>query len=131
MVNELDFDREFTSDEEVEEMLESLTTMVGEQIENYDNRTAIVNPLKIKAVLYTYKVMCYLTKGISAKVSYELNKPYKSMGSVSVVGKDLVFDKTEWFVAAIKLASNFNVYPKANGTIQMDFTFHGLTTPLQ
>lgn len=131
MINELDFDREFTSDEEVEEMLESLTTMVGEQAENDDNRTAIVNPLKIKVVLYTYKVMCYLTTGMSAKVSYELNKPYKSMGSVSVVGKDLVFDKTEWFVAAIKLASNFNVYPKANGTIQMDFTFHGLTTPLQ
>ena len=123
MINELDFDREFTSDEEVEEMLESLTTMVGEQAENDDNRTAIVNPLKIKVVLYTYKVMCYLTKEMSAKVSYELNKPYKSMGSVSVVGKDLVFDKTEWFVAAIKLASNFNVYPKANGTIQMDFTW--------
>ena len=28
---------------------------------------------------------------------------------------------------AVELASNFEVYPKTDGTVQMDFTFHGLT----
>lgn len=69
----------------------------------------------------------YLTKGTKAKVTYALHEPYKSMGVVSVVGSDLLFRNTEWFMKAVELASNFEVYPKTDGTVQMDFTFHGLT----
>lgn len=130
MVNNLDFEKEFMSDAEVEEMLESLTDLIGEQAENEDNRTSIINPRKVQAVLYTYKVLRYLTKGTNAKVTYALNEPYKSMGSVSIVGKELTFSNPKWFMVAVKLASNFNVYPKTNGTVQMDFTFHGLTISL-
>ena len=130
MVNNLDFEKEFMSDAEVEEMLESLTNLIGEQDENEDNRTSIINPRKLQAVLYTYKVLKYLTKGTNAKVTYALNEPYKSMGSVSIVGKELTFSNPKWFMIAVKLAANFNVYPKTNGTVQMDFTFHGLTIPL-
>jgi len=130
MVNNLDFEKEFMSDAEVEEMLESLTDLIGEQAENEDNRTSIINPRKVQAVLYTYKVLKYLTKGTNAKVTYALNEPYKSMGSVSIVGKELTFSNPKWFMVAVKLASNFNVYPKTNGTVQMDFTFHGLTISL-
>ena len=131
MVTELEFDNEFTSPEEVEAMLNSLTDLIGEQIEKEDGRTALVNPNKIKWVLYTYKVLKYLTKDTGAKVTYKLNEPYKSMGSVNIVGKELTFSKPEWFMIAVKLASNFNVYPKTDGTVQMDFTFHGLTEPLE
>lgn len=130
MVNNLDFEKEFMSDAEVEEMLESLTDLIGEQAENEDNRTSIINPRKVQAVLYTYKVLKYLTKGTNAKVTYALNEPYKSMGSVSIIGKELTFSNPKWFMVAVKLASNFNVYPKTNGTVQMDFTFHGLTISL-
>lgn len=130
MVNNLDFEKEFMSDSEVEEMLESLTDLIGEQAENEDNRTSIINPKKVQAVLYTYKVLKYLTKGTNAKVTYALNEPYKSMGSVSIVGKELTFSNPKWFMIAVRLASNFNVYPKTNGTVQMDFTFHGLTISL-
>lgn len=130
MVNNLDFEKEFMSDSEVEEMLESLTDLIGEQAENEDNKTSIINPKKVQAVLYTYRVLKYLTKGTNAKVTYALNEPYKSMGSVSIVGKELTFSNPKWFMVAVKLASNFNVYPKTNGTVQMDFTFHGLTISL-
>ena len=130
MVNNLDFEKEFMSDAEVEEMLESLTDLIGEQAENEDNRTSIINPKRVQAVLYTYKVLKYLTKGTNAKVTYALNEPYKSMGSVSIVGKELTFSNPKWFMIAVRLASNFNVYPKTNGTVQMDFTFHGLTISL-
>lgn len=130
MVSNLDFEKEFMSDSEVEEMLESLTDLIGEQAENEDNKTSIINPKKVQAVLYTYRVLKYLTKGTNAKITYALNEPYKSMGSVSIVGKELTFSNPKWFMVAVKLASNFNVYPKTNGTVQMDFTFHGLTISL-
>ena len=125
--HELGFDTDFMSDTEVEEMLDAIVNTVGSVAASDDSRTAIVNPYRIKQVLYTYKVLKYLTRGTKAKVSYELHAPYKSMGSVSVVGADLSFRNAEWITKAVELASNFEVYPKTDGTVQMNFTFHGLT----
>ena len=128
-IDELDFDTEFEfqSEEEAEDVLNCIIEEIGKQAETEDNCDAIINPLKVKAVLYACKALKYLTRGTGAKVTYKLNEPYKSMGSVSVVGKDLSFCDSEGFVAAAKLASNLNIYPKTNGTTQIDFTFHGLT----
>lgn len=131
MDNNFDFEKEFITDEEVEEALAGLLNFIGEQVTEENSKTAIINKPKAQMVLCTYKLLKYLTKGSSAKVTYALNEPYRSMGSVSVVGKDLVFNNSKWFTAAISMASNFNVYPKTNGTVQMDFTFHGLTIPLE
>lgn len=125
--HELGFDTEFMSDEEVEEMLDNLVTTIGDEIAADNSHVAIINPYRIQQVLYTYKVMKYLAKGTKAKVSYKLHSPFKSMGSVSVVGTDMLFRNTEWFIKAVELASNFEVYPKTDGTVQMNFTFHGLT----
>lgn len=124
---QLDFETEFISDEEVKASVDAMITSLGEQIEYEENQNCIIRPDGIKAVLYTYKVLKYLTKNTKARVTYELNEPYRSMGSVSVTGKDLTFSNPEWFMVAVKLASNFNVYTKTDGTVQMDFTFHGLT----
>lgn len=127
---EFNFDEEFTTDEEVEAMLDAIVTTVGNEAIIEDNRTAIINPYKIQQVLYTYKVLKYLTKGTDAKVSYELHSPFKSMGSVTITGKNLIFRKTEWFMKAVELSANFEVYPKTNGAVEMNFTFHGLTKPI-
>ena len=130
MSKEFNFDEEFTTDEEVEAMLDTIVTTVGNEAVIEDNRTAVINPYKIQQVLYTYKVLKYLTKGTDAKVSYELHSPFKSMGSVTITGKNLIFRKSEWFMKAVELSANFEVYPKTNGTVEMNFTFHGLTKPI-
>ena len=130
MENCFEFEKEFMTDDEVEAMLENLLDFVGGQAEEQDNRNAVLNIPKAKILMCTYKILKHLTKGSGAKVSYELNSPYKSMGSVSVVGKNISFKNSKLFTTAANLASNFNVYPKTNGTVQMDFTFHGLTIPL-
>ena len=127
MFKEFNFDEEFTTDEEVETMLDAIVATVGEEIFIDDNKTSLINPFKIQQVLYTYKILKYLTKGTGAKVTYELHSPFKSMGSVTISGKNLVFRKTEWFMKAVELSANFEVYPKTNGTVEMNFTFHGLT----
>jgi hypothetical protein len=126
-IDKMDFDTEFTSEEEANDMLNCIIEEIGKEAEKEDNQDAIVIPAKVKAVLYTYKALKYLTRGTGAKVTYKLNEPYKSMGSVSVVGKELSFCDSKGFVAAAKLASNLDVYPKTDGTMQIDFTFHGLT----
>ncbi len=127
----LGFDTEFMSDAEVEEMLDNLVTTVGDEAAADDSKTAIINPYRIQQLLYTYKVLKYLTKGTKAKVSYTLHEPYKSMGYVSIVGSNLQFGNTGWFLKAVELASNFEVFPKTDGTVEMNFTFHGLTRTLE
>lgn len=129
--NKFDIDTEFMSDEEVNEMVESAMMCIAQAAADEDNQTMIVIPDRIGQVANTYKILKYLTKGTNAKVSYKLHQPYKSMGCVSVVGKNLQFKNTEWFLAAVNLASNFEVYPKTDGTVQMNFTFHGLTQVIE
>lgn len=121
------FNTDFSNDAEVEEMLDGLISAVGAQAKYEDMETQMINPYRIQEILYTYKVLKYLTRGSKAKVTYELHKPYKSMGYVSVSDKNLSFKNMKWFLKAVELSSNFEVYPKTNGTIQMNFTFHGLT----
>lgn len=129
---EFDFDTEFMTDEEVEMMIDSLITGLAAEKNKDESKISVINPHRIQQALYTYKVLKYLMKSNKeAKVSYELHKPYQSMGSVSVFGKNLVFRKPEWFMKAVELANNFDVYPKTDGTVQMDFTFHGLTNTIE
>lgn len=128
---ESDFNTEFMSDGEIEEMLDNLITTIGDEAAADNSKTAIINPIRVKQILYTYKVMKYLTKGTKATVKYALHQPFRSVGYVSVTGTNLVFKNAEWFVKAVELASNFEVFPKTNGTIEMNFTFHGITRTLE
>lgn len=125
------FDEEILTDEQAEEELDALIECIKEQIDTSETKSSILDAQKLKMIAYTYKVLKYITKGTKAKVVYKLNKPFQSMGSVSVTGKDIMFKNPKWFVAAVKLASNFNVYPKTDGSVRMDFTFHQLTVPLE
>lgn len=126
----VDFNEEFHTDEEVEEMFNNIISMIKET-EDTGSKISIVNPNKVQEVLYTYMVLKYLTKGTNAKVTYELYAPFDSVGSVTVSGKNLAFRKPDWFIKAIELSSNFEVYPKTNGTVEMNFTFHGLMKPIK
>lgn len=128
---EFDFESEYASDSEIEEAMDSIVISVANDIAQDESRTSIINPYRMQQLLYTYKVMKYLMKGTSAKVTYKLHEPYQSMGSVSVTGKDIEFKKVSWFLRAAELASNYEVYPKTDGTVCMTFTFHGITTPIE
>lgn len=124
----LGFDTEFLSDDEVEQMLDSIVTGMGKLCAAEDRQTAIVKPDRVKELLYVYEVLKHLTKANKGvRVTYELYKPYKSMGCVSVIGKHPTFKNPTGFMKAVELSNNLDVYPKTDGTVQMDFTFHGLT----
>ena len=128
---EFDFESEYASDSEIEEAIDSLVISVANDIAQDESRTSIINPYRMQQLLYTYKVMKYLMKGTSAKVTYKLHEPYQSMGSVSVTGKDIEFKNVSWFLRAAELASNYEVYPKTDGTVCITFTFHNLTIPIE
>lgn len=131
MGDEWRFDTEYNSDEELDAALDALVGIVEAQVKTDESRTSMVSLDRARAVVATYKVMQRLVKGSGAKVTYKLNKPFKSMGSVSVCGKDFTFANHKWIAEIIQLADNFEVYPRTDGTVCATFTFHGLTIPLE
>ena len=121
-----EFEIEFHSDEEVWAMLDNVVVTVGEAIAVDENKPAVLNPIKIQQMQFSYGVIKYLTQNTDAKMSYALNEPFKSMGSISVEGKNLAFTNSEWFARACEFASNTEVYPLTNGKVRLTLTFHGL-----
>ena len=126
-----EFEIEFHSDEEVWEMLDNVVVTVGEAVMVDESKPAVLNPIKIQQMQFAYGVVKYLTKNTDAKLTYALNDPFKSMGSISVEGKNLTFTNAEWFAGACEFASNTEIYPLANGKVRMTLTFHGLVRPIE
>ena len=119
------------SDDEIEKRLDEILIPVAKKMAEEDEIDSVLNIQQAEALKYTFQIMQALALATKAKATYEMNEPFKSMGSVSVNGKLLEFNRPDFFMTAIGLASNFNVYPKTNGTVQMDFTFHGMTKPIK
>ena len=70
-------------------------------------------------------------KGTNVQISYKMYEPFKTMGSITVEGAVLEFDKPEWFARIAEFASNTEIYPLTKNIVRMTFTFHGLTTPIE
>ena len=124
------FEIEFHSDDEVWAMLDNVVVTVGEAIVADESKPAIIDPIKVQQMQFAYGVLKYLTKNTDSKLSYALHEPFKSMGSISVEGKNLAFTNAEWFSRAAEFASNTEVYPLTNGKVRMTLTFHGLVRPV-
>ena len=118
-------DEAFLNDEEAEAAINETIEEVAEAIQAEEQGIVFTNPRKMKDLMVVYKLMKYITSGKRLKITYEINKPYKTMAFVSIVGKDLKFSHPQWFVMATKIASNVDIFPRVDGTVQIDFTFNG------
>lgn len=121
----------FSSKEEMERALDELLGALKDNIDADDRKTTMLDGLKLKQIQFAYSVLQYITRGTDTKVSYKLNEPFKTMGSISVEGPMLEFDCPEWFSRVAEFASNTEVYPLAKNKVRMTFTFHGLTKPIE
>lgn len=110
---------------------EKLIQEISRAIAQENNKMSIVNPDKLKEFVFAYNTLQSIFKNTRNKVSYQLHSPHISMGSITIVGKSVIFKNTKQFLEIVKTASNFEAYPKTDGTIEMNFTFHDLTTPIE
>lgn len=81
---------------------------------------------RICQILYSYLALRHITKGRNVKVKYELFEPSKNIGYISVTGRKIDYQNSKVFKTVTALATNFEAYPKTNGTVQLNFTFHKL-----
>lgn len=122
-----DFDKDFDTEEEAMISVNEVMTKIANAISEDEAGISVTVPERVKQVEAAYKAMRLIAKGKNVDITYELNTPYTSMGSVSVVGKEIVITNPALFAKIAAMASNFEVYPKTDGTVQMNFTFHNLT----
>ena len=123
-----EFDMEFESDEQLEAALDE----ISEAIEKEDKKPTVMSPLRFEQMNFCHAVLKYLTKDMKGvKLTYALHKPFKTMGYVTVEGKELMFTKSEWFARAAEFANNMEVYPLEQNKVRLTFTFHGLTIPME
>lgn len=100
---------------------------IADLVRKSEAGTSITNPRQVLRVRDAYNLLKKSVKGENVEIVCELNKPYVSMGAVTILGKEILIEDPVAFARAGALASNFEVYPKVDGTVQMNFTFHGLT----
>lgn len=127
---ELDFETEIAEeDKDVNDAIENIIAILKKQMEKDGGNVSIVAPAQMQRLANTYRTVKRMTNGIKGvKVLCEVNEPFTSMGSISVIGRNIAFNNPELFMRSVKAANSFEVYPKTDGTVQMNFTFHGLTT---
>lgn len=88
---------------------------------------SVINPTRIKEMIYVYYILKYLTEGMDVNIVHKTHRPIKSMGSITVSGKNISFKNPGLFIRAVAFATNFEAYAKLDGTVEMVFTFHDLT----
>lgn len=126
-----DFSMAFSSDNELEQTFDELIDGLRADIENDDSKVTMLDAMRLKQIQFAYAALQYITRGTDTVVSYKLNEPFKTMGSISVEGQSLEFDKPEWFARVAEFASNTEVYPLTKNRVRLTFTFHGLTKPIE
>lgn len=104
---------------------------VGGLIEAQESRPSIMDTQRMAQFQEACRILQKVADDTGALMTYTPHGPYQSMGYISLCGADLIFEGPAELAKAAALASNVEIYPKTDGTVQMDFTFHGLTRPIQ
>ena len=125
------FEVRFLTDAELENAMDEVVNGIKDDINKDELRTTILNPLKMEQFKFAYAALQYIMKGKNVQISYKMYEPFKTMGSITVEGAVLEFDKPEWFARIAEFASNTEIYPLTKNIVRMTFTFHGLTTPIE
>ena len=112
----------YDDDEDDDDILE-----IARMVEESESRAKYKNTEKIEAIKEAFYRLRDSMSEIDASVTCELHTPYPSMGGIIINGKEFEIEDMEALINVLKLASNVEVYPKTDGTVQLDITFHGLT----
>lgn len=108
------------------ENLDAIIQAIGEAIEADEQRTGILDPERLCQTASAYRLMTEIGKEINAKVTYSLNEPHKSMGSISIEADSLEFTDVPKIKAAICASNKVDIYPLTTGKVRTVLTFHGL-----
>lgn len=127
----LDLDLDNLSEDELDEVLNTLVRGISKRIKEEENKPRVIVPQRIKQMAHVYGLLKPIAEESNAKISYAMYTPFNSMGYITITGTNVLANNPALFLHAARLASNFEVVSKLNGTVDVNFTFHGLTKPVE
>lgn len=95
-------------------------------VEHENNGVFKYLPRKVEVFKSVLEKIDSNVEGDNVLITGSVNEPFNGMGCISVTGKNVSFRDASLFAECASLASNINVYSKTNGSVVVDFTFHGL-----
>lgn len=107
--------------------LDELIDCIGQWILEDEQQPSALQPIRLQMINFSYSILKHIAEENGMTVSYELHKPFQSMGSICLEGEDLVFLQCKQLSRAISFADNVDVFPLTNGRIRFVLSFHGLT----
>lgn len=100
---------------------------VGERIAAEESGISIANPTREKEFQVCADYLKKTLRGHRLKIQCEPHDGYASVGVIRVLAEDFTVMKTDEFAAAVKLASNYEIYPRTDGKVMFALTFYGMT----
>lgn len=127
MMNNYENDMYYMSDDEFEQMADEIIASLGEIVMADQAVPSIVNFQRYKQIVFAHKALEKLLANEDVVIDCDLHEPFHSVGVISIIGDGFTFNNTRIFTMICELASNIDVYTRADNKVVMDLTFHGLT----
>lgn len=121
----------WSPDRDFEAAFDRLVAAMRDDVIADQLKTTVINVPRYEQMEFAYAVLKYLTRGTNAKVSYEIEDSFKTVGNVTVETDSFVCKEPEWFARAAEFANNVEIYPLLKNRIRMTFSFFGVTTPVK
>ena len=100
---------------------------IGDAIAKDESGVSLTNIETAEKINIVCGALKDLQKGSGNKVVSKLHYPMNSTGVVDVNGKKIKIKDAPMFCDAMSMCSNFEIVPMADGTVELNCMFYGLT----
>ncbi len=119
-------DDDFATQEEVERELGPVVMAAMRAIRKQESGVHIENRERAEEFNLCYKALRFILKGSGARLEAIPHDGFPSVGTITATMRSLNLRNPKLFVDACSLASNYEIYPKLDGTIVLALTFYGM-----
>ena len=125
----LDFDDR--EDSLLDEETNAFWLELAKFLEKEDEKVHVLNFECFEKLKSVYELLKKAFDKQDVEISYQLHVPYKSSGSITVCGEDLVASDAIILARAIELIPNIDIYPTSRGNVRMTFSVNDLAVPIE
>lgn len=117
----------FPDDEEDREF-DALIEIFREAQENSHGAVYVANPRRVREFIECESFLRRMFKDTGATIEVVPNDGGGSIGVIRVLTKTINIRNTAGFVRAVRLASNYEIYPRTDGKMMFALIFYGMAT---
>ena len=121
------YGREFENEDGLGKEMDELMKRIARAIMEDESGVSVEDTKRLAEFKTCYEILRKILKGKNIKASAVPHDDFPSVGTISFQAKEFSVLDTDLFARACALASNYEFYPKLDGTIVFNLTFYGMT----